>query len=126
MTPLQFSLFFVALLLGYILVHLRLLKFETYLKEMAGIKTLNDRLNAVANAMDHIRVDRLEEQLQEIHEDLEGLRRVTERVERAQRDVEHQHAGPVIIRAPSRPPATASAPWSKAACSRWASATCAF
>lgn len=85
MDPLQFSLFFVALVVGYVLVHLRLLKFQEYLKEIAGIKILNERLKGVVDGMERVRLDRVEEQLQQLHEDLEGVSKGLARVERASR-----------------------------------------
>ena len=84
MTALQFSLFFIALLLGYVLVHLRLAKFETYLKEIVGLKQLNERLKGVAEAMERIRVDRLEEGLQLLHEDAQELADRLSRIEKGQ------------------------------------------
>lgn len=82
MTTLQFSLFFVALLIGYLLVHVRLAKFETYLKEIVGLKQLNDRLKGVADAMERIRVERLEEGLQLLHEDAQELVERLSRIEK--------------------------------------------
>ena len=83
MDPLQFSLFFAALLVCYILVHVRLAKFEGYLKEIAGLKQLNERLQGVSEAMERIRVDRLEEGLAQLHEDageiLDGVRSLERR-----------------------------------------------
>ena len=38
MTPLQFSLFFAAILVAYFLVHLRLIRFEAHLKEISGLR----------------------------------------------------------------------------------------
>lgn len=79
----QFSLFFAALLIGYVLIHLRLVKFEVYLKEIAGLKQLNERLKGVADAMAQIRVDPLEEGLAQLHEDageiLDGVRSLERR-----------------------------------------------
>ena len=83
MDALQFSLCFAALLLGYVMVHVRLVRFETYLKEIAGIKTLNERLKAVSDSVERVRLDRVEELLQLLHEDLEDLRASSGRVERA-------------------------------------------
>ena len=44
MSALQFTLFFVALLVGYVLVHLRLVRFEEHLRKLAGIRGLDERL----------------------------------------------------------------------------------
>ncbi|MCB9888869.1 MAG: hypothetical protein H6836_04780, partial [Planctomycetes bacterium] len=70
MDVLQFSLFFAALLIGYVLVHLRLAKFETYLREVVVLRQLNERLQGVAEAMDRVKVNRLEEALQVLHQDM--------------------------------------------------------
>jgi hypothetical protein len=45
------------------------MKFEVYLKEISGVKRLDERLQGVAEAMERIRVDRLEEALNQLHED---------------------------------------------------------
>ena len=82
MTPTQFSLFFAALAIGYILVHVRLVRFEKYLREIVGIKALNERLKGVSDVLERVRLDRVEEQLQQLHEDLENLGTVFKRVER--------------------------------------------
>ena len=83
MSPLQFSLFFAALLLGYILVHVRMVRFERYLREITGIKTLNERLNAVSDGLERLRLDRVQELLSQLHEDLEALGKSSDRIERA-------------------------------------------
>jgi hypothetical protein len=83
MSPLQFSLFFAALLVAYILVHVRMVRFEKYLREIGGIKTLNERLNALSAGLERLRLDRVEELLGQLHEDLETVRKATDRVERA-------------------------------------------
>ena len=61
MSPLQFSLFFAALLVAYILVHVRMVRFEKYLREIGGIKMLNERLNALSAGLERLRLDRVEE-----------------------------------------------------------------
>lgn len=83
MDLIQFSLFFVALLIGYALVHVRLLRCEQHLREIAGIRTLNQRLEAVATGLERVRIDRVEELLQLIHEDLRAVHRATTGVEEA-------------------------------------------
>lgn len=79
----QFSLFFAALLVAYVLVHVRLVRFETYLKEIAGIKSLNDRLKRVSDVLERVRLDRVEEQLDQLHADMAQLLEAADRVERA-------------------------------------------
>lgn len=98
MSNLQFALFFVALSIGYVLVHLRLAKFETYLKEVSVLQKLNERLQGVAAAMDRIKVERLEEGLDALHQDARELQEVAGRIERNTMAAEHAHeAGPVIV-----------------------------
>jgi hypothetical protein len=81
MDLLQFSLFFAALLVGYLLIHLRMVRFEQYLKEMAGIRLLNQRLETLAEALSRVRLDRVEQLLQQLHEDMRAVQRATSAVE---------------------------------------------
>lgn len=103
MSTLQFSLFFAALLIAYVLVHTRLVRFEKHLKEMAGLKTLNERLKAVSDTMERVRLDRVEEQLAQLHDDLVGLLDQLGRIERTV----HRDLAQVIL--PSPRPATVPA-----------------
>jgi hypothetical protein len=82
MSTLQFSLFFAALLFAYVLVHVRLARFESYLKEIAVLKLLNERLQGVSEVIERVRLDRVEEQLGRLHEDLVEIRDGTARLER--------------------------------------------
>lgn len=88
MTVLQFSLFFAALLVAYMLVHLRLLRFEGYLREITGLKALNERLERVAQSLERVRLDRTEQSLAQLHEDLVSIAEGQTRLERAFRRVE--------------------------------------
>jgi len=88
MTTLQFSLFFVGLLVGYMLVHLRLLRFERYLREISGLKALNERLERVAQSLERVRLDRTEQGLAQLHDDLVALAEGQTRLERAMRRAE--------------------------------------
>lgn len=104
MDGLQFTLFFVALLVGYVLVHLRLVRFEEHLQKLAGIRGLDDRLRQLderllqlAAAFDRVRLDRVEGQLERLHDDLEDLREATGAV---------QHA---VVQIPAVPPVSAPA-----------------
>lgn len=105
MDALQFSLFFVALVVGYVLVHLRLVRFEQHLEKLAGIRGLDDRLRAIddrlralGESVDKVRFDRLERGVDRLHEDLEDLREAT---------VEVQHA---VVQIPPPPPPPAPEP----------------
>lgn len=80
---LQFSLFFVALVVGYVLVHLRLARFEEHMQKLAGIRTLDERLRVLAESFDKLRTDRLEQLLERLHEDLVDLREATTDVRQA-------------------------------------------
>jgi hypothetical protein len=101
MSTLQFSLFFASLLVGYLLIHLRLVRFESYLKEMAGLKTLNDRLKGVAESVERVRIDRIEGQLGQLHDDLVGLLDQLGRLERTL----HQDLAQAVLPAPAAVPA---------------------
>ena len=87
MSPLQFTLFFVALLVGYVLVHLRLVRFEEHLRKLAGIRglderlaQLDDRVQALSQASEQQGLSRITQQLDQLHDDLEDLREATQRV----------------------------------------------
>ena len=83
MDPLQFGLFFAALLIGYLLLQWRLAKYERYLKQMVGLQQINERLKTVADAVESIKDDRLGEALAQLHEDggeiLDGVRALERR-----------------------------------------------
>jgi hypothetical protein len=96
----EFSLFFVALVVGYVLVHLRLVRFEEHLQKLAGIRSLDDRLRALddrlaklAESFDKIHLGRVEAHLERLHDDLEDVREATGAV---------QHA---VVQIPPPPPA---------------------
>ncbi|MBL8752218.1 MAG: hypothetical protein JNK15_02870 [Planctomycetes bacterium] len=98
----EFSLFFVALVVGYVLVHLRLVRFEEHLQKLAGIRSLDDRLRALddrlaklAESFDKIHLGRIEAHLERLHDDLEDVREATGEV---------QHA---VVQIPPPPPAPA-------------------
>lgn len=74
MDGLQFSLFFIALVVGYLVIHMRLVRFEHYLREITGLKSINERLGALAAAMEKLKLDRVEQRLDRLHEVLEDLR----------------------------------------------------
>lgn len=90
MGSLQFSLFFAALLVGYVLVHLRMIRFEEHLQKLAGIRslddrlrTLDDRLKHVADAFEKVSFDRVSTQLERLHTDLQDLQESTVDVRQA-------------------------------------------
>lgn len=83
MDALQFSLFFVALLVGYVLVHLRLARFEVHMQKLAGIGALDDRLRLLVETIEKLRLERIEAHLERLHEDLQDLREATTEVQDA-------------------------------------------
>lgn len=83
MDPLQFSLFFAALLIGYLLLHVRVARFEQHLEKLVLLRSVDDRLRQLddrvqllGQSVDRIRVERVEAQLERLHEDLQDLREV--------------------------------------------------
>jgi len=97
MDVLQFSLFFVALLVGYLLIHVRLVRFERYLQEITGLKLLNDRLKGVSDVIERVRIDRIEEGISQLHDDLVALHDAIGRFE----DSMHRDLGQVAQPQPS-------------------------
>lgn len=83
MDVLQFSLFFAALLVAYVLVHLRLARFEEHMQKLAGIRALDDRLRVLVETVEKMRFDRVETHLERLHEDLQDLREATTEVQDA-------------------------------------------
>ncbi|MCA8950582.1 MAG: hypothetical protein KDE27_13845 [Planctomycetes bacterium] len=83
MTVLQFSLFFVALLVGYVLVHLRLSRFEEHLQKLGSLRSLDERLRVLVDAIEKLKFDGIEERLDRLHDDLEDLREATSHVREA-------------------------------------------
>ena len=84
MSTLQFALFFAALLVGYVLVHVRMIRFEEYLQKLSGIGSIDDRLRSLDECVKQIaeksgkaNFDRVTAQLDRLHEDLEDLREAT-------------------------------------------------
>lgn len=76
----QFSLFFAALLVGYVLLHLRVVRFEEHLRSLAVLRSIDERLAALPSQLpggDREQLQRLEQQLQRLHEDFEDLREAT-------------------------------------------------
>jgi len=99
MTPLQFGLFFAALLVGYVLVHLRMVRFEEHLQKLAGIKSIDERLQSIdgrvtqlAEATAKVNLERISAQIERLHEDLEDLRERTTEVRQA------------VVKIPATPP----------------------
>lgn len=81
MSPLQFSLFFAALLVAYVLVHLRLVRFERYLREISVLRSLNERLQAVSDVLKSVSVERLEERIDLLHDRVTEIGDIAARIE---------------------------------------------
>jgi hypothetical protein len=99
MDVMQFTLFFLALLVGYVLLHLRLVRFEEHLQKLSGIRSIDDRLRGIeerlqtlGESFDKVGLSRIEQRLDRLHEDLEDLHEATGQV---------RHA---VVQIPSRPP----------------------
>jgi hypothetical protein len=110
MDALQFALFFVALLVGYVLMHLRLVRFEDHLQKLAGIRglddrlrQLDDRLRQLAESIDRPRTDQIERQLERLHHDLEDLREAAANVQPAVVTIPQPVAAPAAIASVAAP-----------------------
>lgn len=94
----QFALFFAAILIAYVLVHLRLARFESYLKEIAGLKLLNDRLKSVSDVIERVRLDHVEDLLGQIHDKLEAIESGQRRLERTGGGARGENGAAVALR----------------------------
>lgn len=108
MSVLQFSLFFVALLVGYVLVHVRLARFEEHLRKLGGIRSVDERLRVLVDALEKVRLERIEALLERLHEDLEDLRETTANVREAV--VQIPPPGPGSPGGDARPAAASDSP----------------
>jgi hypothetical protein len=106
MTTLQFGLFFAALLIGYVLIHIRLMRFETYLREVSALKIVNERLQGVTEVLNRVDLAVVEERLEMMCERLGSLSEIGERIERALERTSREPAGvaalPVAVSAGER------------------------
>ncbi len=107
METLQFSLFFAALVVGYIIVHMRVARFERHLRELSGLRVIADRLHGIGELVEKVRVDRVETRLDRIdgalerlHEDLQQLVDLGERHER-EGAVARVPVAPVLLPSPA-------------------------
>lgn len=79
----QFSLFFAALLVGYVLIHLRIVRFEEHLRGLAVLRSIDERIAALPSQLpsaDKERLNRIEQQLQAVRDAIEDLRETGERI----------------------------------------------
>jgi hypothetical protein len=83
MTTLQFAVFFAALLVGYVLVHVRLVRFETYLREVSALKVMNERLKGLSDVLTRVDLEPVEDRLDLIGNELHSLVVIASRFEQA-------------------------------------------
>lgn len=74
MELLYFSLIFVTLILLAGILYSRLGRYEAYLRDLQGIKTLNDRLGDLVDGLEGLKTRRVEDQIHQIQETLEQIR----------------------------------------------------
>ncbi|MCY2956111.1 MAG: hypothetical protein NT107_03625 [Planctomycetota bacterium] len=82
----QFTLFFSALLVGMAVIHVRVSRFDVYLRDLNALKSIDTRIQSVLQNMPQVdaqRYDRIETLLVRLHEDLEDLREATQHVQDA-------------------------------------------
>jgi len=95
MSTLQFALFFAALLVAYLLVHVRLVRFETYLREVSALKVVNERLKGVSDSMARVNLEPVEDRLDMIHAELRGLAELASKLQQAAARARETAAAPV-------------------------------
>ena len=98
MTTLQFTLFFVALVLALALVHIQLAKLQAKLDELARLGRIEERMTTIVQAIDRLRLEPLEAVGRDVRSDLATVVEVLGRIEQVA-------ARPVTIPAP--PPVVA-------------------
>ena len=106
MDALQFSLFFVALLVGYVLLHMRLVRYEAYLRELQEIRAATERLHQQLAAAGEPKLGRVEGQLDRLHADLQELRKALAEV--GEQVASTPEAPPVVL--PAMAPAVLHEP----------------
>ncbi|MFO1052519.1 MAG: hypothetical protein U1F36_09925 [Planctomycetota bacterium] len=118
MSDLQFSLFFVAIIVGYLLVHARMVRLESWLARLGRLEALEQKLDKMQATLERIAADVGAEQhpVQPVSaEDPTAVRDALARVERVLRDgfAQLQSAATPIVVASATPQASvadASAP----------------
>ena len=85
MSNLQFALFFVAVILGYALMHMRVARLDQHLRQLAGLESIDERLKSIDDRVASLGDDagksglsQVSSQLQQLHEDLADVREATE------------------------------------------------
>jgi hypothetical protein len=95
----QFSLFFAALAVGYVMVHLRIVRFEEHLRGLAMLRSIDERLQALSQQIPqrdhHEQLARMEQQLSRLREAIEDVRETAQQV--------GESLGDAIVRIPQPP-----------------------
>lgn len=92
----QFSLFFAAFAIGFVLVHVRIARFEEHLRGLSMLRSIDERIHALPGQLPRVevdeRLDRIEQQMLRLRESIEDLRETTEQV--------GERLGEAIVRIP--------------------------
>ncbi len=80
----QFSLFFAAFAIGFVLVHVRVARFEEHLRGLSMLRSIDERILTLPEKLPRVDVDqrleRIEQQMLRLREAIEDLRETTEQV----------------------------------------------
>ena len=80
----QFSLFFAAFAIGFVLVHVRIARFEEHLRGLSMLRSIDERIQTLPGQLPRVdvdqRLDRIEQQMLRLREAIEDLRETTEQV----------------------------------------------
>ncbi len=82
MDLLLFSLFFAALVIGYVLVHVRLTRFELLLGELRTLRSIDERLAQLGRDGERVRLGPIEQRLDSLHEAVGAVTAAIRRLER--------------------------------------------
>ncbi len=110
----QFSLFFAALAVGYVMVHLRIVRFEEHLRGLAMLRSIDERIQnlpqQIAMPDTEQQFARIELQLQRLREAVEDLRETTQQVGESigEAIVRIPQPAPVVVEGGSAVPAPSS------------------
>lgn len=82
MTTLQFSLFFAALLAAYVLVHVRMARFDAHLRQLSRLQSLDEGVAALGRKLDARRSDEVVTDLGRISDEIAAMHMTIGRIER--------------------------------------------
>ncbi len=77
------TLLFIVLLAGFVIAHQRLLKFESYLKDVGELTELKERLKSMSEALKGMRTEGVEGQVEQLQKDFQAMRQTLVNIERA-------------------------------------------